>query len=146
MFKEEVTQYCPMCQEWAEKYNQLKAKAEDLEQQHQGDKGLITATGKMNYQLLQEYDKLKTEHEELKNFHINLVGVKECEIKELLKLKQTLVEIKPILEFYANSKMGEEQPDKTYKIMLSNGCIMTYDPKPARQALQKIRKATPDEN
>ena len=39
------------------------------------------------------------ECEELKNFHINLVGVKECEIKELFKLKQTLTEIKEIAEF-----------------------------------------------
>ena len=58
--------------------------------------------------------------------------------KENSKLKQTLNEIKPTLEFYANSKMGEEQPDKTYHIMLNGGYIMVYDPKPARQALQKI--------
>ena len=44
----------------------------------------------------QEYDKLKTENEKLRNFHINLVGVKECDIRELLKLKQTLAEIKEI--------------------------------------------------
>ena len=63
---------------------------------------------------------------------------KKCIFKDNIKLKQTLAEIKPILEFYANSNMGEEQPDKTYHIML-NGCyIMVYDPKPARQALQKI--------
>jgi len=36
---------------------------EELKRQHQGDKGLITSTGKMNYQLLQEYDKLKTEND-----------------------------------------------------------------------------------
>ena len=41
-------------------------------------------------------EELKAENEELKNFHINLVGVKECEIKELLKLKATLAEIKEI--------------------------------------------------
>ena len=34
----------------------------------------------------------------LRNFHINLVGVKECDIRELLKLKQTLAEIKKIAE------------------------------------------------
>lgn len=58
--------------------------------------------------------------------------------QEYEKQKQTLAEIKPILEFYANSNMGEEQPDKTYHIMLNGSYIMVYDPKPARQALQKI--------
>ena len=64
-------------------------------------------------------------------------------IYERDKLKQTLTEIKSILELYANSKVGEEQPDGTYK--LSGGiwdsfgfCTTTYDPRPARQALQKI--------
>ena len=58
--------------------------------------------------------------------------------KENNKLKQTLIEIKPTLEFYANSNMGKEQPDRTYKI-ICNGCYITvYDPKPARQAPQKI--------
>ena len=60
--------------------------------------------------------------------------------QENKKYKQALAEIKPILEFYANSKMGEEQPDRTYKIMLSDGYVMTYDPKPAIQALQKINE------
>ena len=41
---------------------------ERLKRQHQGDKGLITSTGKMNYQLLQEYDKLKTCLTEIKDF------------------------------------------------------------------------------
>ena len=50
------------------------------------------------YELQEQLDQLKAENEELKNFHINLVGVKECEIKELLKLKQTLAEIKEIAE------------------------------------------------
>jgi hypothetical protein len=37
-----------------------------LRRQHQRDKGLITSTGKINYQLLQEYDKLKTTLTEIK--------------------------------------------------------------------------------
>jgi hypothetical protein len=93
----------------------LKAENDELKRQHQADKGLITSTGKQNYQLLQEYDKLKT----------------------------ALAEIKPILELYANSKIGEEQPDGTYK--LSGGiwdsfgfCTTTYDPRPAREGLIKI--------
>ena len=36
------------------------------------------------------------ECEKLKNFYINLVGVKECEIKELVKYKQALRDIKNI--------------------------------------------------
>ena len=45
---------------------ELKAENEQLKRQHEGDKGLITSTGKMNYQLLQEYDKLKTTLTEIK--------------------------------------------------------------------------------
>lgn len=78
------------------------------------------------------------ECEELKDLNTRLDNQREAYWKEYQKLKQTLTEIKSILEFYANSKMGEEQPDRTYKIMLSGGYIMAYDPKPARQALQKI--------
>ena len=43
---------------------------------------------------------LKAENDELRNFHINLVGVKECNIRELLKLKQTIAEIKEICNEY----------------------------------------------
>lgn len=159
----------------------------------------------------EEYNQLKAENEELKNFHINLVGVKECEIKELLQLKaehkevqkaldkllidngrlklennnfkkmfedeevmlalnevrtgerhlwfnkaekleKALQEIQPILEFYANSKIGEERADGTYIIELAGISMRGYgtdflifNPKPARQALQKISEVI-DEN
>ena len=62
------------------------------------------------------------------------------------KLEQTLTEIEPVLELYANSKIGEEQLDGTYKVIVEclsvpNGAYTVhYDPKPAKQALQKIRK------
>ena len=61
------------------------------------------------------------------------------------KLEQTLAEIEPVLELYANSKIGEEQLDGTYKVIVEclsvpNGAYTVhYDPKPAKQALQKIR-------
>ena len=50
---------------------QLKAKEQEckeLKKQLKGDKGLITSAGKMNYQLLQEYDKLKNCLTEIKEF------------------------------------------------------------------------------
>lgn len=62
----------------------------------------------------------------------------------ICRYKQTLTEIKPILEFYANSNMGEEQSNGTYKILSNGICITIYDPKPARQALQKIREVEND--
>ena len=62
-------------------------------------------------------------------------------------LKQTLTEIKPILELYANSKVGEEQLDGTYKITVKNSSVLgdtyiTFDPRPAKQALQKISECS----
>jgi methionine synthase II (cobalamin-independent) len=59
--------------------------------------------------LVKELEEKEQECEELKNFHINLVGVKECEIKELLKLKQTLVEIKDIAEEVYNDEQTKFQ-------------------------------------
>ena len=49
-----------------------------------------------------------------------------------------------ILELYANSKIGEKQLDGTYKITVKNSSILgdtyiTFDPRPAKQALQKIK-------
>ena len=51
------------------KYKAKEQECEELKRQHQGDKGLITSTGKMNYQLLQEYDKLKTENKRLEDLY-----------------------------------------------------------------------------
>lgn len=70
------------------------------------------------------------------------------------QLKACLTEIKPILEFYANSKIGEKQEDGTYRIELSYKygssnmydapCYYKYNPKPAKQALQKISEVLDD--
>lgn len=68
-------------------YDTNTASAEDFEDVYEN----------MRYKQ-QQLDQLKVENEDLKNFHINLVGVKECEIRELLILKQTLAEIKEIAE------------------------------------------------
>ena len=88
--------------------------------------------------LQQQLDQLKADREEaLKQLEFvrTFNTVKEA---ETIKLSKTLAEIKPILEFYANSNMGEEQSDGTYNILSNGICITIYDPKPARQALQKI--------
>lgn len=76
--KDNMSNYCKNCYELQEQLEAYKMEAEEGKE--------INA-------------ELKAENEVLKNFHINLVGVHECDIKELLKLKQTLVEIKEIAEF-----------------------------------------------
>ena len=100
-------------------YKQLKRKeqeCEELKRQRQADKGLITSTGKMNYQLIQEYDKLKSE-----NKHLN--DLLNQALKELEKTRETLTEIKEIAEKIANYYDGDE-----YELMR----------KDANQILQKI--------
>lgn len=87
------------------------------------------------------YKQLKRKEQECEKLKESLKVWKYSDVQHIFKInkyEQTLTEIKPILEFYANSKMGEEHPDKTYHIMLNGSCIMVYDPKPARQAIQKI--------
>ena len=91
--KKTVMYKCPQCGEeylspigaslYEENY-QLKAENDELKRQHQGDKGLITSTGKMNYQLLQEYDKLKTTLTEIKEIARQEIDSKEFMIVQCM--------------------------------------------------------------
>ena len=93
-------------------YKELEAENDELKRQHQADKGLITSIGKQNYQLLQEYDKLKEEKqglikdwEEKKNLAYEIACKNE-------KLKQTLTEIKKIAEDESYIGFWDEQISK----------------------------------
>jgi hypothetical protein len=90
--------------------------------------------------LEEEIDQLKAENEELKEqLELNTANAVVIDMAQrLFKLKQALKEIKEILNFYANSKIGEKRGNGTYKILLNGGCILNYDPKPAIEALKKI--------
>lgn len=87
-----------------DKYKAKEQECEELKKQHQADKGLITSTGKMNYQLLQEYDKLKTALTEIKEIaekhaprcNKNLNCNYECEACHLSDLKQILQKISEV--------------------------------------------------
>ena len=91
---------------------------EELKKQRQADKGLITSTGKMNYQLLQEYDKLKEENDECIKDNEYLKTIIKDFTQEVVKLKQTVTEIKEIAEFYNNSNMDNIcYQDDIYEIL-----------------------------
>lgn len=100
---------------------------------------------------------LADKYEELKKCYKNNLALLDFEetnttklVNKVMKLEKTLTEIKPTLEFYANSTIGEEQEDGTYRIELSHKygssnmygapCYYKYNPKLARQALQKIKE------
>ena len=97
-----------------------------------------------NDRLINELDQLKAE-----NKHLN--DLLNQALKDYDKTRETLTEIKPILEYYANSTIGEEQEDGTYRIELSykygssnmygTPCYYKYNPQPAKQALQKISES-----
>lgn len=100
-----------------------------------------------------EYDKLKDENKLDENI-IYIVRQEESD-----KYKQALEKIKPILEYYASSKVGTLQEDGTYKYFISEkqqptfyatGAsypkeIITYDPRPAQEALQIIKECKKNE-
>lgn len=112
-----------------EQFKQLKAENDELKKQRQADKGLITATGKMNYELIQEYDKLKAENEKYSLFIEKLLDYAglECDSEEqamrtlsdlasqmnkarwiIDRYKQTLTEIKEIAEDWIYTEVADE--------------------------------------
>ena len=78
-------------------WQRKEQECEELKRQHQGDKGLITSTGKMNYQLLQEYDKLKTALTEIKEIaeDESYIGFWDEQISKILQKISEVVECKP---------------------------------------------------
>ena len=98
----------------------------------------------------QQLDQLKKENEECIKDNEYLKTILKDFTQEVVKLKQTLAEIKPILEFYANTTLGEKQEDGTYKLDLTFPDVLIpcpyikYDPNPAKEALRKINEVDND--
>ena len=70
--------------------------------------------------------------------------------KQLDKLKQTLIEIKEVLQFYNNTTIGVDKGNGIFELEVSNDnigkLIYCYDTNPAKEALQKISEVIPNEN
>lgn len=63
--------------------------------------------------------------------------------EELKSLELKLEKLKPILEYYANSEIGELQPDGTYRFVYATNDYLgiqyiNYDPRLAKQGLKII--------
>jgi hypothetical protein len=101
--------------------------------------------------LQQQLDQLKADNEELKKCYKNNLALLDFEetnttklVNKVMKLEKTLTEIKPILEFYANSKMGVDKGNGIFEIEVYNDnigkLVYCYDTNPAKKALQKIKE------
>lgn len=84
------------------------------------------------------------ECEELKKQLNFAYEVSEIEFQRYQKLKQTLTEIKEVLQYYKNSKIGVDKGNGVFEFEVSNDNVLggkliyCYDTNPAKQALQKI--------
>ena len=136
-----------VCEEKNKELDQLKAEIETLKQYKASKQASYESMQREWNNAVNENRELKAENENWQKEYWKLEQGNDFLAETNSRLKQTLTEIKPILELYANSKIGEEQPDGTYKYsgkysgkyIESNGLVcINYDPRPAREGLKKI--------
>lgn len=62
------------------------------------------------------------------------------------RYKQALEDVKEVVEYYANSRLGVENRDGTFSLKNEqNAIILNYNPRPAKEALKKINEVLKDE-
>ena len=85
------------------KIKELQEQLNRKEQECEELKEKCKKYGEINEQETKDYAELKAENEQLKNFHINLVGVKECEIRELAELEAENRSLKAYIKILENN-------------------------------------------
>lgn len=85
-------------EEFLHQLDQLKAENETLKQYKSSKQASYESMQREWNNAVNENRELKTEIETLKSFDINLVGIKECEIRQLVQYRKALAEIKEIAE------------------------------------------------
>ena len=128
--------------------NQLRKENEELKKQLtilDDEDVVVEITAKQ----FEEHKKLKAELHRA-NCQIADDEILQCDMRETIEelkakneiLKQTLTEIKEVLQFYNNSKIGIDKGNGIFEFEVSNvldgKLICCYDSNPAKQALQKI--------
>lgn len=135
---------------------ELKAEKEQAEQKREALQMSDNEAREIVAELKAECKELK---EKVKELHQGWIDCdKERNLQEansefrqrvINQYKQTFAEIEPVLELYANTKIGVEKPDGTSKIIIEDlgvlgSTYITFNPNPAKQALQKINEVLND--
>ena len=130
MFKEEVTQYCPMCEEWAEKYKPIIDRLLHQFETYDKLKSLDVVT--FAKQTFAELDQLKKENEQLKKSVRSNKDKRKKAIERYLKLKEftnkEFQELKAENEELKKIQLGFSQGENLYN-------LYRY-----KQALQEIKE------
>ena len=154
---------CKIC-ESKQNYDKLKIDKAKLEAQIEADtqyhikeecnlRNIIKNKEKRNAVLYKENNQLKTENETYKKMldnpevRVALTDVRTGERDLWQKYKprmeqaeQKLKQLKPILEYYANSYIGEKQLDGRYRYDLGDVNCILYDPRKAEEGLKIINE------
>lgn len=92
----------------------------------------------------EQLDQLKAENKRLEAHLATLDAVIETGKAQYKELKQTLAEIKEVLQLYNNTTIGVDKGNGIFEFEVSNDNVLGgklichYDTNPAKQALQKI--------
>ena len=146
---------CCYCQNiaWYKLKEQLKLKeqeCEELKEQLESTKGLVKVGNRQLAEALEKNEELEKLYKANKNCFEKTEKLFDESEQERIKLKQTLAEIKEVLQLYNNTTIGTYKGNGVFefeafnKNVLGGKVIYYYDTNPARKALRKINECEGD--
>ena len=98
----------------------------------------------------EQLDQLKAKNKKVEEMWITQVEIGKNWYERFNKLKQTLTEIKEVLQFYNNTTIGIDKGNGKFEFEVCNDNVLggkliyCYNTNPAKQALQKISEVEND--